>query len=347
MIGTNIGIDLGTTSVIAFIEGRGVVLNEPSAVAYDKNNNIVGIGKRAYAMLEKNHEGIRVVKPLVHGVVSDFTATKQMVQYFISKVCKNAVFKPNVIACVPSMVTGLEKRTILELITQAGAAKACLIEEPLAASLGAGLRNDRPKGVMIVDIGGGTTDVAVITMGCIAVSKSSHSAGNALSEAIIRYMRTERDIIIGMKTAEEIKIRIGSALLRDVEIGLTKAGKYYLTKMPASFEISSTETFLAMKPVLDDIVETIRAVLEETPPELAADILDSGIVLTGGGALLRNIDRMIENKTGIKTRVAADPVNCVALGMGDAFEHIDILSQNGYVFRAFEEIGGYNPRREE
>ncbi len=347
MIGTNIGIDLGTTSVKAFMEGRGIVLNEPSAVAYNKDGAIVGIGKSAYAMLEKGHSGIRVVKPLVHGVVSDFTATKQMVQYFISKVCKNAVLKPNVIACVPSMVTGLEKRTILDLITAAGAAKACLIEEPLAAALGAGLQSDRPKGIMIVDIGGGTADVAVITMGCIAISKSTYSAGNALNEAIIRQLRRERDIVIGMKTAEDIKIRIGSALLRDVELGLTEKGKNYITGMPVSFEISSTETFLAMKPKLDEIAETIRSVLEETPPELAADVLDSGIVLTGGGALLRNIDKMIENKTRIKTRIAADPVNCVALGMGDAFEHMAILSQNGYVFKARSEIGGLDVNKEE
>ena len=347
MIGTNIGIDLGTTSVIAFAEGRGIVLNEPAAVAYDKSGKVVGIGRKAYAMLEKNHGGIRVVKPMVNGVISDFTATKHMVQYFITKVCRNTVFKPNVIACVPSQVTGLEKRTILDLITSAGAGRACLIDEPLAAAMGAGLQSDKPKGVAVVDIGGGTTDAAVITMGCTAVSRSSRSAGNALDEAIIRQLKRERDIIIGNKTAEMIKIKIGSALLRDVELGLTAKGKNYITGMPVSFEISSTEVYLAMRPVLEDIVETIRLMLEEAPPELAADVLDSGIVLTGGGALLRNIDKMIESKTRIKTRIAADPVNCVALGMGDAFKNMSVLEQNGYIFKARSELGGLDENRED
>lgn len=341
MFGTNIGIDLGTVSVIAYMEGKGIVLSEPSAVAYDLSGNIVGVGKKAYEMLEKNHSGIKVVKPLHYGVVSDFTATKHLLTYVISKICKNMVFKPTVVVCIPSTVTELEKHTLLDIAAASGAAKACLIEEPLAASLGTGLGSDKPKGAMIVDIGGGTTDIAIITMGCVAVSKSLTIAGNAFDECIQNQLRRERDIIVGAKTAEYIKIKIGSALLRDVELGLTVKGKSNITGMPLSFEVNSTETFLAMRPCLEKIVEGIRSVLEESTPELASDVLESGIYLTGGGSLLRSLDKMISSKTGIKTKVAADPINCVITGIGKALADIDILSKNGYVFKTNTQLNGY------
>ena len=291
-------------------------------------------------MIGKNPDSIRVVKPMLHGVVSDFTATKHILRYVLSKICKNMVFKPNVVVCVPSMATGLEKRTILDLVTAAGAAKACLIEEPLAAALGAGLGSNRPVGTMIVDIGGGTTDIAVITMGCISISRSIRVAGNTLDEAIVRQIRRERDVIIGEKTGEYIKKQIGCSFLRDVELGLTVKGKHFITNMPVSIEVSSTEAYLAMRPHLETIAENVRSVLELTPPELSADIAESGIRLTGGGALLRGIDKMIEQKTGVKTTVAESPLNCVALGTGEALSRIDILSQNGYVFKTRDEIGG-------
>ena len=340
MLATNIGIDLGTTSVIIFMEGKGIVLSEPSAVAYDEKNNIIGVGKKAYEMSEKNPNNIRIVKPLVNGVVSDFTATRHMLTHFLVKVCKNMVLKPNVVCCVPSELTKLEKRTVLDLITASGAAKACLIEEPLAAALGAGLGSDKPRGVMVVDIGGGTTDIAIITMGCISISKTIKSAGNSFDEAIIRQLRRERDIVIGSKTAEMLKMRIGSALLRDVELGMTVKGKSYITDMPASFEINSTEIFLALRPELEKITEAVREVLEETTPDLAADVLESGIYLTGGGALLRSIDKMFENKLGILTKKSAEPIDCVALGTGAALGNMDILSQNGYVFKSRIDLGG-------
>lgn len=341
MIGTNIGIDLGTTSIVIYVEGKGVVLSEPCAAAYEADSGkLLAVGKRAYDMLEKHPDGIRVVKPMVNGIVSDFTATKHILRTFLSKICKTMVFKPNVIACVPSMVTSLEKRTILDLITSAGASKACLIEEPLAAALGAGLKSSRPKGAMVVDIGGGTTDIAVITMGCISVSSSVKVAGNALDEAIRRQIRRERDVIIGAKTAEQIKKQIGCSYLREVELGLTVKGKHFITGMPVSIEVSSTEAYLAMRPQLEQIGEAVRSVLELTPPELAADIMESGIYLTGGGALLNGIDEMIYRKTGIRTFVARRPAECVALGTGVALAHMDILSQNGYVFKSRDEIGG-------
>lgn len=341
MLGANIGIDLGTTSIVVFVEGKGVVMSEPCVAAYEKESGkLIGVGKRAWEMLEKNPDSIRVVKPMLHGVVSDFTATKHILRYVLSKICKNMVFKPNVVVCVPSMATGLEKRTILDLVTAAGAAKACLIEEPLAAALGAGLGSNRPVGTMIVDIGGGTTDIAVITMGCISISRSIRVAGNTLDEAIVRQIRRERDVIIGDKTGEYIKKQIGCSFLRDVELGLTVKGKHFITNMPVSIEVSSTEAYLAMRPHLETIAENVRSVLELTPPELSADIAESGIRLTGGGALLRGIDKMIEQKTGVKTVVAESPLNCVALGTGEALSRIDILSQNGYVFKTRDEIGG-------
>ena len=282
MLGTNIGIDLGTTSIVIYIEGKGIVLSEPSVAAYDTNSgHLIAVGKKAYEMIGRTPDNIRIVKPMRHGVVSDFTATKHILRFFLSKICKNMIFKPNVVVCVPSMVTNLEKRTILDLITAAGAAKACLIEEPLAAALGAGLKSDRPKGAMVVDIGGGTTDVAVITMGCISVSDSVKVAGNAFDEAIMRQIRRERDVIIGERTAEFIKKQIGCSYLRSAELGLTVKGKHFITSMPVSIDVSSTEVYLAMRPQLESISETVRSVLELTPPELSADIADSGIYLTG------------------------------------------------------------------
>lgn len=348
MLGVNIGIDLGTTSVVAYVEGKGIVMTESCVAAYEKESGkLVAVGKRAWDMVGKNPDSIRVVQPMSNGVVSDFTSMKHIIRTFLSRICKNMVFKPNVVVSVPSMATSLEKRTILDLVTAAGAAKACLIEEPLAAALGAGLKSNRPVGAMIVDIGGGTTDIAVITMGCISVSKSIKTAGNALDEAIARQIRRERDVIIGLKTAELIKKQIGCSYLRDVELGMTVKGKHFITNLPVSIEVTSTEAYLAMRPHLETIAEAVRSVLEMTPPELSADISESGIRLTGGGALLRGIDEMIQRKTGVKTVVAPDAVNCVANGTGEALSHMDILSYNGYVFKARDEIGGLTPETTE
>ena len=348
MLGANIGIDLGTTSIVAYVEGKGVVMSEPSAAAYEKESGkLIAVGKRAWDMIGKNPDSIRVVKPMEHGVVSDFTATKHILKYIFSKICKNMVFKPNVVICVPSMATSLEKRTILDLATSSGAAKACLIEEPLAAALGAGIKSTRPVGAMVVDIGGGTTDIAVITMGCISVSRSIKIAGNTFDEAIARQIRRDREVILGERPAEMLKKQIGYSFLRDLELGMTVKGKHFITNLPVSIDVSSTEVYLAMRPHLEAISEAVRSVLELTPPELSADICESGIYLTGGGALLKGIDKMIQDKTGIKTIIAKDPVNCVALGTGEALSHIDILSQNGYVFKARDEIGGLDPELSE
>lgn len=332
MVGTNIGIDLGTANIKVYMEGKGIVVTEPSVVAYDQNNKLIAIGQKAYNMLDKTPDNVRVVQPVVNGVISDFVAARQIIEYYISRVCKNMVFRPNVVVNVHSSVTGLQKKTIIDTVTAAGAAKACLIEEPLAAAIGMGLDISKPRGVMIVDIGAGTTDIAVITMGSIAVSKSITDAGNALNDGIIRQLRRERDLIIGEKTAERIKLEIGAATLRDVELGLAVNGKNYITNMPVNFEVSSTEIFLAMRSTLEGILEGIRSVLEQISPEFSADILDNGIILTGGGAKLRYIDKMIKRKLGLKVKVASSPEFSVAEGTGRALEHLDILYSDGNMF---------------
>jgi rod shape-determining protein MreB len=342
MLGINIGVDLGTTSTVIFVEGKGIVLSEPTAAAYESSSGrMLAAGKRAYSMVGRNPSSIKVVLPMKDGVVSDFTVTQNILRYYLQKICGNMVFKPNVIICLPATVTNLEKRTILDLATSSGAGKACLIEEPLAAALGAGVDISHPKGVMVVDIGGGTADIAVITMGSISVSKSIKVAGNAFDDAIVRYFKRERDVLIGERTAEKIKIKIGCAYLREAELAVEVKGKNYISGMPARLEITSTDIYLAIREQLEYIGEAVRSVLEVTPPELSADVSESGIILTGGGALLQGMDVMIERKTGIKTRVAEDPLNCVAKGIGKVLKNLDILAESGYLFKTGEEIRGY------
>ena len=342
MLGTNIGIDLGTTSILIFVEGKGIVVSEPSAVAFDTDTGrLLAVGQKAADMIGRNPDSITVVKPMRSGVISDFTATKAIVRVLLYKVCKNMVFKPNIVVCMPSTVTNLEKRTILDLVTAAGAGRACLIEEPLAAALGAGLDIRRPMGTMVVDIGGGTADIAVVTMGSISISKSVKIAGNTLDEDIIRYLRRERNIVIGEKTAESIKKRIGCAYLRDTELAIHIKGKHYITGMPITDEVNTTEVYLAMREHLEAIAEGVRSVLEVTPPELAGDISETGILLTGGGALLDGMDKLIEKRTGVHVIIPDDPLECVALGTGYAIEHMDILENNGGIFKTREEITGF------
>lgn len=342
MLGTNIGIDLGTTSILIFVQGKGIVVSEPNTVAFDTDTGkLLAIGQKASDMVGRNPDSITVVKPMKSGVISDFTATKAIVRVLLYKVCKNMVLKPNVVVCMPSTVTNLEKRTILDLVTAAGAGRACLIEEPLAAALGAGLDIRRPMGTMVVDIGGGTADIAVVTMGSISISKSVKIAGNILNEDIIRYLRRERNIVIGEKTAENIKKQIGCAYLRDVELAIEIKGKHYITGMPLTAEVTTTEVYLAMREHLEAIAEGVRSVLEVTPPELAGDISETGILLTGGGALLDGMDKLLEDKTGIHVIIPDSPLECVARGTGYAIEHMDILVDNDGVFKTREEITGF------
>jgi len=343
LLGINIGVDMGTTSIIIYVEDKGIVLSEPTVAAYRKSTGkIAAVGKKALRMVGRAPKSIEVVRPMKDGVISDFTAAEHILRHFLQKICGNMVFKPNVMICLPAQVTNLEKRTLLDLATSAGAARACLIEEPIAAAIGAGIDVTYPKGIMIVDVGGGTTDIAVITMGSMSVSKSVRNAGNALNESIMRQIRRERDILIGELTAEKIKKKIGCAYLREAELAIEARGKSYITGMPVRFEVTSTEVFLAIREHLESIAEDVRSVLESTPPELAADISESGIVMTGGGSLLHGFDEFLAKKMNIAVRVAEDPVNCVAKGIGKVLKNMEMLVNGGYIFKTRDDIRGYS-----
>lgn len=334
MPGINIGVDLGTSTVQFFVDGKGVVLSENAVTASDvQSGKTISIGSKAYRMIGRTPDSITVHYPLREGIVSDFSASRDLMRFYLQKICGNRIFKPNLVLCMPTDVTSLEKRTLLNLAAASGAARACLIEKPLAAALGAGVDYRRPRGTLIVDIGAGTTEIAVVTMGNIAVSESLHVAGNAFDEAIRRYIRRERDILIGRLTAENIKQKIGCAYLREAEIAILVKGKSYLSGMPVLFEVTTTEVFLAIREQLEQIAAAVCSVLSRTPPELAGDISENGIVLTGGSANLPGIDKLIERKTRIPTTVAESPQDCAARGIGTALKHMDILTGNGYFFK--------------
>jgi len=325
-----VGIDLGTANVLVYIKGKGVVLDEPSVVAINKDTNeILSVGEDARQMLGRTPANIVAVRPLRDGVISDYDVTERMLKYFIRKTCGNSrFFKPRIMVCVPSGVTEVEKRAVREAATQAGGKSVFLMEEPIAAAIGAGLDIAKPDGIMVIDIGGGTTDVAVISLGGIVTRASVKVAGDRFDEAIIKYMRKEHKLYIGERTAEEMKITIGTAYPREEIITQECRGRDLVTGLPKSVEITSKEMMEALDEPLQIICEAVHSVLERTPPELAADISNFGIVITGGGALLNGIDRRIEDRTGIKVTVAEDPMTCVAVGTGKALNNLDALENN-------------------
>lgn len=342
MLGLKIGIDLGTTTTVIYVGGRGIVLSEASVVAFDDDTGeIVAMGEDAKRMREKNPDTLRVVSPLRDGVISDLEVTEQMLRKYIKRICKYRIFKPNVIVCTPSGVTTLEKRTLLSAITSSGAGRACVMEEPLAAIIGAKVKINSPQGILVADIGGGTTDVAVVTMGNIAISNSIKVAGNAMDEAIQRYVRRERDILIGLSTAEELKKTIGCAYLPTEEIAVTCKGKNFIGGMPCSFEITSTEVYLAIRECVEKIAESIRETLECTPPELVADIYGNGLILTGGGAKIYGLEKMLSERLSMRVKLADEPELCVAKGIGYGFKNMQFMKNNGYIFRAGEDVDGY------
>lgn len=316
----HIGIDLGTASVLVYLKGKGIVLREPSVVAIDKNDDkILAVGEQARLMLGKTPANIVAIRPLRDGVIADYEVTEAMLKYFINRVCgKRRLFRPSVMICVPAEVTSVEKRAVVEAALSAGARRAFLIEEPMAAAIGAGLPVDEAGGNMVVDIGGGTSDVAVISLGGIVVSESIRVAGNKMDEAIVRYIRKTYNLMIGERTAEEIKIKIGSAYPQDEPLSMEIRGRDLINGLPKTLIINSEEIREAMEEPLLAIVDAVKAVLEKTPPELAADIIDRGIVLTGGGALLRGLDMLLSKATGMSVRLADDPISCVAIGTGKA-----------------------------
>ena len=320
----DIGIDLGTASVLVYVKGKGVVLKEPSVVAYDRETNEVkAIGEEARLMLGRTPGNIIAVRPLRHGVISDYTITEKMIKYFILKALGRITFKkPRICICVPSGVTEVEKKAVEEATFAAGAREVHLIEEPVAAAIGAGIDISKACGNMIVDVGGGTSDIAVISLGGTVVNTSIKIAGDDFDEAIVRYMRKKHNLLIGDRTAEEIKIKIGTTYpLAEIE-KLEVKGRNLVTGLPKTVLVTSSETEEALKEISGQIVEAVISVLEQTPPELSADVLDRGILLTGGGSMLRGLEELIEEKTGIHTITAEDPLKVVAVGTGQYAEYI-------------------------
>lgn len=333
---SEVGIDLGTANVLVYIKGKGIVLNEPSVVAINNDTDeILAVGEEARQMLGRTPANIVAVRPLRDGVISDYDITERMLKYFIRKTCgAGRLFKPKIMVCVPSGVTEVEKRAVKEAATQAGGKDVYLMEEPVAAAIGAGIDISRPDGVMVIDIGGGTTDIAVISLGGIVASTSVKMAGDKFDEAIIKYMRKAHKLYIGERTAEELKLTIGTAYPREETVSKECRGRDLVTGLPKSVDVTSEEMMDALEEPLYAITEAVHNVLERTPPELAADISNSGIIITGGGALLYGIDKRIEERTGIKVIVAEDPKSCVAIGTGKALDELDRLEGNSLNRRA-------------
>ena len=321
--GTDIGIDLGTASVLVYVKDKGIVIREPSVVAIDKNNGrVMKVGIEAQEMIGRTPGSIVAIKPLKDGVISDYESTEKMLKYFIGKVNMSKLFKPRVIVCVPSGVTEVEQRAVIDATMHAGARSVHIIEEPIAAAIGAGIDIAKPYGSMIVDIGGGTTDIAVISLGGIVTSESIKVAGDKFDEALIKYLRKKYNIAIGDRTAEEIKKQVGSVYFRDETISCTVKGRSLVSGLPQTITISSEETFEAFEEPVSRICEAIHTVMENTPPELIGDISTRGITLTGGGSLIYGLDKLLQRETGIKVEVAADAISCVAIGTGQSLDHI-------------------------
>ncbi|WP_019230246.1 rod shape-determining protein [Sedimentibacter sp. B4] len=325
----DIGIDLGTASVLVYIKGKGIVINEPSVVAIDINTNkILEVGEEARKMLGRTPGNIVAIRPLRDGVISDFDITEKMLKYFIKKAVGNSIIKPRVIICVPSGVTEVEKRAVLEASNNAGAKKTYLIEEPVAAAIGAGLDITKPSGHMIIDMGGGTTDIAVISLGGIVVSKSIKIAGDKCDDAIVRYVRKKYNVMIGLRSAEELKINIGTAFPEEEEKFMEVRGRNLVTGLPVNLTISSSDMLEALEETITSIADAVHSVLEKTPPELAADISEKGIIMTGGGCLIRGLDKLIGKRTGLNVAIADDAISCVAKGTGQSLEHMDVLKDS-------------------
>jgi len=324
-MGTDMGIDLGTATVLVYIKGKGVVLKEPSVVSIDKNTNVVkAVGDEAKEMIGRTPGNIVAIRPLRDGVISDYDTTEKMLKYFIKKACgKKRMSAPRVVVCIPCKATEVERRAVRDAAINAGAKKVHLIEEPLAAAIGANLDIMEASGTMIIDIGGGTTDIAVISLGGIVVRSSIKTAGDKFDEAIIKYVRKKHKLMIGERTAESLKISIGSAYKREKEMSMEIRGRDLITGLPKNITVSSEEMREALMEPVNAIAECTHSVLEKTPPELAADIADKGIVMTGGGALLNGLDKLIQSVTKVPVYVAEDAVSCVALGTGKSLDYID------------------------
>lgn len=326
-LGMNIGIDLGTATVLVYVKGKGIVLREPSVVAINKNTErVLAVGQSAAMMIGRTPHMVKAIRPLREGVISDFKATEVMLKAFINRVCTGFLakyFKPTIVVCVPSVITAVEQKAVEDACRHAGAKEVYLIREPIAGAIGAGIDITQATGSMILDIGGGTTDIAVISLCQPVVDASLKVAGDSFNEAIARYIRQKHKVLIGEKTAEELKINIGCAYPREQEMSMEVRGRNMITGLPATITVTSTEMLEALEEPVTRIFEAVHQVLEQTPPELMADISRRGIVMTGGGALLYGIDRMLSTKIGIDVLIAKDPISCVAIGTGLALNIMD------------------------
>jgi rod shape-determining protein MreB len=325
----DLGIDLGTANTLVQVKGKGIVIREPSVVAIRSDNKeVLAVGEEAKRMIGRTPGNIVAIRPMKDGVIADFDVTQEMLRYFIRKAIPRVMgFHPRVVVCVPSGVTEVEKRAVDEATRSAGAKEAYLVEEPMAAAIGAGLPVQEPTGSMVVDIGGGTSEVAIISLGGIVTSRSIRVGGNKLDEAIISYIKKEYNLMIGERTAEEIKITIGSAFPKEQEETMDIRGRDLITGLPKTLKITSTEVMEALREPISSIVESIKLTLEKTPPELASDIMDKGIMMTGGGALLDGLDNLVRQETGMPVRIADNPLDCVVLGAGKVIEEIETLKR--------------------
>jgi len=330
----DVGIDLGTASVLVHVKDKGIVLCEPSVVAIDKGTGKpYAVGAEAQKMLGRTPGNIVAIRPMREGVISDYSTTEMMLKYFIRRVTKNRLFKPRIMICVPSGVTEVEERAVIDAAMQAGGRQVYLIEEPIAAAIGAGLDIAKACGRMVVDIGGGTSDIAVISLGGIVVSNSIKVAGDKFDDAIIKYIRKKFNAIIGDRTAEEMKKEIGSVYPMEEEKTMQIRGRSLVTGLPQSIEVSSEEIREALEEVSAQIVDAVHSVLERTPPELVGDISENGIIMTGGGAMIYGLDKLLSSKTGIDVFLADDPLSCVAKGTGASLDNIGILrDKSSYMY---------------
>ena len=339
MFGYDLGIDLGTSNLVITVPDKGVVLNEPSYVAYDtESEKVLYAGRRAYYLQGREPNGVSVIQPLRDGVISNYDITQQMVKFFINRVIKRSIFKPRVVASIPALATDVEKRTLISVIITAGARSVCLIEEPLCAAFGAGIDPQQPNGAFVVDIGGGTTDMAVVSQGSMSQTETVKIAGNAFDEEIARFLKEKYDTLIGLRTAEEIKKTIGCAVPRTEEITMTVKGRSMLNGMPVSVEISSNEIYHCLKPLLAEIAAAAQIMFERTSPQLVADITTSEILLTGGSAELYGLSELFAETLEQDAVVVPQPNLCVAKGACVALNKMHILDNYGYQFKTKEDV---------
>ncbi|MCX4303565.1 MAG: rod shape-determining protein MreB [Clostridia bacterium] len=328
MFGQDIGIDLGTATVIAYVKGKGIVLREPSVVAVNNlTNEVLAVGHEARRMLGRTPGNIVATRPLRDGVISDYTVTEKMLKYFIHKIGGKFLFSPRIMICIPSQVTEVEKKAVIDAASNAGARKVYLIEEPIAAAIGAGIDISKPCGNMIVDIGGGTTDIAVISLGGSVVSSSIKVAGDKFDEYIVKYIKRHHNVIIGERTAEELKVNVGCVFPKFQDMEMDVRGRDLTTGLPRTITVYSSEMMEALEEPAMMIVEAVHSVLEKTPPELAADISDKGIYMTGGGCLIDGLDKLLQDRIGINVMIAEDAISCVAIGTGKALDNLDSIDR--------------------